>query len=122
MCVKRAGFDPKTISTHTIRKSFRKIVRQTDIDDNDKEQLMGHAISSTRQAYYDQKDVDLIKKAYRKCNFQREVPDSEVTKLKKQLEDEQSKRALNELRMDKLEKELENTRRLLTQILESSNK
>ena len=32
-----------------------------------------------------------------KSNFQREVPESEVTKLRKQLEDEQSKRAPNEL-------------------------
>ena len=99
MCVERAGFKPKTITTHTIRKAFRKIVRQTDIDDDDKEQLMGHVISGSRQAYYDQKDVELIKKAYQICNFQREVPESEVTKIRKQLEDEQSKRMLNELRM-----------------------
>ena len=119
MCVERAGFDPKTITTHTLRKAFRKIVRQTDIDDDDKEQLMGHVISGSRQAYYDGKDVDLIRKAYQKCNFQREVPESEVTKLRKQLEDEQTKRMVNEVRMDKLEKELENTRKLLTQILEN---
>lgn len=119
MCVKRAGFDPKSITTHTLRKAFRKIVRQTDIDDDDKEQLMGHVISGSRQAYYDRKDVELIRKAYQKCNFQREVPESEVTKLRKQLEDEQSRRALNELRMEKLEKELENTRKLLTQILDN---
>ena len=37
----------------------------------------------------------------------------------KQLEDEQSKRLVNELRMEKLEKELENTKKLLTQILEN---
>jgi integrase/recombinase XerD len=118
ICVERAGFNTKTMTTHTIRKAFRKIVRQTDIDDDDKEQLMGHVISGSRQAYYDQKDEDLIRKAYQKCNFQREVPTSEVTKLRKQLEDEQSKRMLNEVRMDKLEKELENTRMLLQQILE----
>ena len=118
MCVDRAGFDPKTITTHTLRKAFRKIVRQTDIDDDDKEQLMGHVISGSRQAYYDGKDVDLIRKAYQKCNFQREVPESEVTKLRKQLEDEQTKRVVNEVRMDKLEKELETTRKLLTKILE----
>jgi hypothetical protein len=94
-------------------------VRQTDIDDDDKEQLMGHVISGSRQAYYDRKDVDLIRKAYQKCNFQREVPESEVTKLRKQLEDEQSKRVLNEVRMDKLEKELETTRKLLTEILDN---
>ena len=80
---------------------------------------MGHVISGSRQAYYDQKDVELIKKAYQKCNFQREMPESEVTKLRKQLEDEQSKRLVNELRMEKLEKELETTRKLLTQILEN---
>lgn len=118
MCVDRAGFNPKTMTTHTIRKAFRKIVRQTDIDDDDKEQLMGHVISGSRQAYYDQKDVELIKKAYQKCNFQREVPTSEVTKLRKQLEDEQSKRLLNEVRLEKLEKELDTTRMLLQQILE----
>ena len=86
MCVKRAGFDPKTISTHTIRKAFRKIVRQTNIDDDDKEQLMGHVIPGSRQAYYDKKDVDLIRDAYFKCNFTREAPESEVTKLRKEVE------------------------------------
>ena len=119
MCVERAGFNPKTITTHTIRKAFRKIVRQTDIDDDDKEQLMGHVIRGSRQAYYDRKDVELMKTAYQKCNFQREVPESEVTKLRKQLEDKQSKRLLNEVRMEKLEKDLETTRKLLTQILEN---
>jgi hypothetical protein len=91
MCIERAGFGRKTITTHTIRKAFRKVVRQTDTDDYDKEQLMDRVISGSRQAYYDQKDVELIKKAYRKCNFQREVLESEVTKLRKQLEDEQNK-------------------------------
>lgn len=51
--------------------------------------------------------------------MQREVPESEVIKLRKKLEDEQSKRMLNELRMEKLEKELETTRKLLTRILEN---
>jgi integrase len=117
-CVKEAGFDPKTMWTHSFRKAFRKIVRQTNIDDDDKEQLMGHVIKGSRQAYYDRKDVDLIKKAYQKCNFAREVPEGEVTKLRKQLEDEQSKRMFNEMRLEKLESELEATRRLLKEMLE----
>jgi len=113
MCVERAGFDTKTVWTNTIRKAFRKIVRQANIDDDDKEQLMGHVIQGSRQAYYDKKDVELIRKAYEKCNFAREVPESETTKLRKQLEDEQTKRLLNEMRLEKLEKELETTRGLL---------
>jgi len=41
-----------------------------------------------------------------------------VTKLRKQLEDEQSKRMLNEMRLEKLERELESTRRMLEEMLE----
>lgn len=118
MCLERAGFDPKTMWTHSLRKAFRKIVRQANIDDDDKEQLMGHSIRGSRQAYYDRKDVELIKKAYQKCNFAREVPEGEVTKLRKQLEDEQSKRMFNEMRLEKLESELEATRKLLKEMLE----
>lgn len=118
MCITRAGFERRTMWVHSFRKAFRKVVRQANIDDDDKEQLMGHVIRGSRQAYFDRKDVALIKKAYLKCNFAREVPESEVTKLRKQLEDEQSKRMLNEMRLEKLERELEGTRKLLQQMLE----
>lgn len=104
MCVERAGFDRKTISTHTIRKAFRKIVRRADIrDDDDKEQLMGHQLKQSREAYYDKNDVELIKKAYQKCNFTREVPESEMTKLKHQLDSEQAYRLSLEKRIELLE-------------------
>lgn len=118
MCVERAGFNPKTITTHTIRKAFRKIVRQTDIDDDDKEQLMGHVISGSRQAYYDRKDVELIKKAYQQCNFQREVPESEVAKLRKQLEDSETQRLMTQTRLENLEKQFKNLAEQLRQLTE----
>lgn len=86
MCVDRAGFKLGTISTHTLRKAFRKIVRQAPIDDDDKEQLMGHVISGSREAYFDKKDVSLIRKAYQKCNFTREIPQSEIEILRKRAE------------------------------------
>lgn len=104
MCVERAGLDPKTISTHTIRKAFRKIVRRADIrDDDDKEQLMGHQLKQSREAYYDKNDVSLILKAYQRCNFTREVPESEMTKLKQQLDSEQTYRLSLEKRIELLE-------------------
>jgi len=104
MCVERAGLDPKTISTHTIRKAFRKVVRRADIrDDDDKEQLMGHKLKQSREAYYDKNDVSLILKAYQRCNFTREVPESEMTKLKQQLDSEQAYRLSLEKRIELLE-------------------
>jgi integrase len=91
-CVKHAGMDPKTIWTHSLRKAFRKIVRQTDLDDDTREMLMGHTIGGSREAYFDRHDIELIKKEYQKCNFAREIPQSEVSKLRAQLEDEQTAR------------------------------
>lgn len=115
MCVERAGFDPATITTHTLRKSFRKIVRQTNIDDDDKEQVMGHVIPGSREAYFDKKDVDLIREAYLKCNFTREQPQSEVTKLRTQLETSETKRLIQETRLETLENQVKS---LITQLKE----
>jgi integrase len=99
-CVKRAGMDPRTVWTHSLRKSFRKIVRQTDLDDDTREMLMGHTIGGSREAYFDRHDLELIKKEYQKCNFTREVPQSEVSKLRAQLEDEQTAREREQGRHD----------------------
>lgn len=87
-CVRKVGLDPRSIWTHTIRKAFRKVVRQApDLDDDDREQLMGHTIKGSRDSYYDRNDEALIDAAYRKCNFTRVVPASEVTKLRAQIEE-----------------------------------
>jgi integrase/recombinase XerD len=118
-CCRKAGLDPKTIWTHSIRKAFRKIVRQADIDDDDKEELMGHVIKGSREAYYDKKDAEVILAAYSKCNFSREIPKSEVTKLRQQLETEQTKSAMYEARLNSLETQFENTRKMLRDLLEN---
>ena len=117
-CVRKCGLNPSTIWTHSLRKAFRKIVRQADIDDDDKEQLMGHVIKGSRQAYYDNKDAEVILEAYQKCNFSREIPKSEVTKLRQQLETEQTKSAMYEARLNSLETQFESTRKMLKELLE----
>lgn len=116
-CVRKCGLNPSTIWTHSLRKAFRKIVRQADIDDDDKEELMGHVIKGSRQAYYDKKDADVILEAYQKCNFSREIPKSEVTKLRQQLEAEQSKTMNVEAELNSLKAELLNLRKTVTEEL-----
>jgi integrase len=93
-CVKRAGMDPKATWTHDLRKAFRRVVRQAQgLDDDDREQLMGHTLSGSREAYFDRHDDEIILKGYQRCNFSREIPHSEVSKLRAQLENEQEARA-----------------------------
>ena len=128
-CVKKAGLNEQSMWTHSIRKAFRKIVRQADIDDDDKEQLMGHVIKGSRQSYYDSKDVDVILAAYRKCNFTREMKEGvlfkahpELQKLREQLADQEVQRALEqenyEKRINSLETQLYAMQKTLKQLLE----
>lgn len=117
-CVRKCGLNPKTIWTHSLRKAFRKIVRQADLDDDDKEMMMGHVLKGSRQSYFDNKDLEVILAAYQKCNFNREIPKSEVTKLRQQLETEQTKSAMYEARLNSLETQFENTRKMLKELLE----
>jgi len=124
-CVSRAGMDPRTMWVHSFRKAFRKIVRQAEMDDDDREEMMGHVLQGSREAYFDRTDVELLQASYEKCHFERDVPKSETSKLIAQLEDEQSKRRLNEDRVDKLEKHVERQekqldaqRQLLREMLE----
>jgi len=86
-CVGRAGMNPKSMWTHSLRKAFRKVVRMSENDDEDKEEMMGHSLKGSREAYFDRTDVDLLKAAYEKCHFEREVPKSEYSKLIGQLDD-----------------------------------
>jgi site-specific recombinase XerD len=106
-CVRKAGLDAESMWVHSIRKAFRKVVRQADIDDDDKEQLMGHMLKGSRQAYYDNKDVDMILATYRKCNFSREtITKNELEKLREQLVSERAERAATEERVTTLEAKL----------------
>jgi len=117
-CVKKAGMDETTVWTHSLRKSFRKVVRQSDIDDDSKEQFMGHVLKGSRQSYYDSKDTETMQKEYQRCNFSREIPKSEVSKLRMQLETEQSKTAMYEARLNSLETQFEATRKMLKELLD----
>jgi len=120
-CCRKAGLNPETIWTHSIRKAFRKVVRQADIDDDDKEMMMGHVLKGSRQSYFDSKDIAVILVAYRKCDFSREVPQSEVSKLKEQLEKdlgfEHIKGTLQQEQINKLETELLSIKEQLKQLL-----
>jgi len=103
MCVERAGFDPKTISTHTLRKAFRKVVRRAPLDDDDREQLMGHVIQGSRQSYFDKNDVELIMEAYEKCDFAREIPQSNHVKMRNEIEELRQENLTLHQRLDMIE-------------------
>jgi len=106
-----AGLDPHSIWVHTIRKAFRKVLTQSQIDDDTKEQLMGHVLKGSRQAYYDNKDADTIQKLYEQCNFSREIPKSEIQKLVKN-------EVSQDMKIEALEAELKKTKKTLLTFME----
>jgi len=71
-CIIRAGFDKKSITVHTFRKAFKRVVRQADIDEELKEAIMGHVLPGSRENYFSREDVEEVKKAYMKIDFSEE--------------------------------------------------
>jgi len=63
------GIDPKTTWTHALRKSFRKVLNASDVDEDTKEALMGHSLPGSRGNYFDYHDVDEAAQKYMRCDF-----------------------------------------------------
>jgi len=66
---RRIGLDPRCVWTHTIRKSFRKVLNASPIDEDTKEALMGHRLPGSRENYFDSHDLDEIARKYMTADF-----------------------------------------------------
>jgi len=81
------GLDPRSVWTHTLRKSFRKVLNATpDLDEDTKEALMGHSLPGSRGNYFDVHDIDEIASKYVKADFGPVGGDSRVRILEGELE------------------------------------
>jgi integrase len=58
---------------HLLRKSFRKVLNRSDLDEDTREALMGHKLPGSRANYFDFHDIDEIEQKYASCNFSREA-------------------------------------------------
>jgi integrase len=67
----KAGLNPKGIWPHCLRKAFRKVLNNADIDEDTKEALMGHKLPGSRGSYFDYHDVDEVERKYMRIDFSR---------------------------------------------------
>jgi len=119
---RRIGMDPRCVWTHTIRKSFRKVLNASPIDEDTKEALMGHRLPGSRENYFDSHDLDEIARKYMTADFS---ASKRTEDLQKDLE--ASKAEIERLRVDlalahsgrrMLEEELAAQARTLTELRE----
>jgi integrase len=66
-----AGIDSHSMWVRLLRKSFQKILNQSDIDEDTKEAIMGHKVPGSRGNYFDSHDHDEIASKYTRCQFDR---------------------------------------------------
>lgn len=85
-CIRRAGFDKRTIWVHSLRKSFKRQVRKSDINQDFAEAIMGHVLAGSQENYFSRNDVEEIEQAYLQIDFSREGKSSGVESLQKKLE------------------------------------
>jgi integrase len=79
-----AGLDPKGVWTHCLRKSFRKVLNASNVDEDTKEALMGHKIPGSRDNYFDKHDVDEVARKYSTLKFNPEAAGLSADELRKQ--------------------------------------
>jgi len=70
--VGRLGIERRRIWPHLFRKSFRKVLNKSDLDEDTREALMGHKLPGSRGNYFDFHDVDEMEEKYKTCDFSRE--------------------------------------------------
>jgi len=68
-CAKRAGLNPEGIWPHCLRKAFRKVLNNSNLDEDTKEALMGHKLPGSRGSYFDYHDVDEVEQKYMRLDF-----------------------------------------------------
>jgi integrase len=69
-----AGIDSHGMWSRLLRKAFRKVLNQSDIDEDTKEAIMGHKLPGSRGNYFDGHDHDEIAGKYMRCQFDRTAP------------------------------------------------
>jgi len=67
---KKAGIkDWQYVTPHCLRKAFESALRNSGIDINDREFLMGHILPGSQDAYYDRSKVENLRVKYSKVRF-----------------------------------------------------
>ncbi len=70
-CIVRAGFDKRSMTVHTLRKAFKRVVRSGDIDGDFKEAIMGHVLPGSRENYFSRMDYEEVERNYNRLDFSR---------------------------------------------------
>lgn len=89
--VGRVGVDKRRVWPHLLRKSFRKVLNRSDLDEDTREVMMGHKLPGSRGNYFDFHDIDEIALKYEACNFSREAETNAVMKRIEELRQENLK-------------------------------
>jgi integrase len=84
-CTKRAGLDPSTIWTHTVRRAFKDVIRKSDLDNDFKEAIMGHRLEGSQENYFSRNRPEDVAKEYMHINFSRSVPKSRMEQVENEL-------------------------------------
>ena len=103
-CVKRAGFNPDEVWTHTIRRVFRHVLRHSGLANDFQEALMGHRLPGSTENYFSRNRPEEIALEYMKVNFGRTVPNSRIESMEKELFDFRKEKTVDK-ELEKQEKE-----------------
>jgi site-specific recombinase XerD len=122
-CIRRAGFDGKTMWVHSLRKAFKAELRKANIQEEISECLMGHRLKNSRENYMNRNDaLNDLREVYEKADFSREGKsqearhENEIQGLRQQLVDEREKTEGVSHYLDSLQTQIEDLQKRLAQL------
>lgn len=121
-CTKRAGLDPSTIWTHTLRRAFKDVVRKSSLSNDFAEALMGHRLEGSQENYFSRNRPDDVAKEYMKIDFSRSVPKSRMAQVENQLAAKTVELEELKAKMSRMEGSREGIEALLSRVLELEKK
>ena len=121
-CTKRAGLDPSTIWTHTLRRAFKDVVRKSSLSNDFAEALMGHRLEGSQENYFSRNRPDDVAKEYMKIDFSCSVPKSRMAQVENQLATKTVELEELKAKMGRMEGSREGIEALLKRVLELEKK
>lgn len=74
------GIPKGHVWTHLLRKSFRRVLNNSTLDEDTKDYLFGHVCKGSRENYFDRADTE-IRAKYSRLNFRGETEEAKVLKI-----------------------------------------
>jgi hypothetical protein len=84
--LRTTSINPTSCSFHSLRRAFKKVCIKGGVDYEAREAMMGHKVPGSAKSYWDNHDLEMVRKEYLKCDWS-STGTHQVSRIQKELEE-----------------------------------